>query len=40
MQAIYHNINNKCNNCKKLNVIHNYDNTIKDIINNRSVNIW
>ena len=27
-------------NCKKLNVIHIYDNTIKNIINNRSVNIW
>ena len=26
-------------NCKKLNTIHNYDNTIKNIINNRSVNI-
>ena len=26
-------------NCKKLNVIHNYDKTIKNI-NNRSVNIW
>ena len=31
---------NISNNCKKLNVIHNYDNTIKNIINNRSVNIW
>ena len=27
-------------NCKKLNVIHNYDNTINNIINNRSVTIW
>ena len=27
-------------NCKQLNVIHNYDNTIKNIINNRLVNIW
>ena len=27
-------------NCKELNVIHNYDNTITNIINNRSVNIW
>ena len=37
------NISNNCRtrgNCKKLNVIHNYDNTIKNIINNRSVNIW
>ena len=37
------NISNICRtrgNCKKLNVIHNYDNTIKNIINNRSVNIW
>ena len=36
-------ISNNCRtrgNCKKLNVIHNYDNTIKHIINNRSVNIW
>ena len=36
------NISNKCRtigNCKILNVIHNYDNTIKNIINNRSVNI-
>ena len=37
------NISNDCRtrcNCKKLNVIHNYDNTIKNIINNISVNIW
>ena len=37
------NISNNCRtrgNCKKLNVIHNYDKTIKNIINNRSVNIW
>ena len=37
------NISNNCRtrgNCKKLNVIHNYDNTIKNIINNISVNIW
>ena len=37
------NISNNCRtrgNYKKLNVIHNYDNTIKNIINNRSVNIW
>ena len=37
------NISNNCrtrDNFKKLNVIHNYDNTIKNIINNRSVNIW
>ena len=37
------NISNNCRtrgNCKKLNVIHNYDNTIKNIINIRSVNIW
>ena len=27
-------------NCKNLNVIHNYDNTVKNIINNRSDNIW
>ena len=36
------NISNNCRtrgNCKKLNVTHNYDNTIKNIINNRSVNI-
>ena len=26
-------------NCTKLNVIHNYDNIIKNIINNRSVNV-
>ena len=32
------NISNNCrtrSNCKKLNVIHNYDNIIKNIINNR-----
>ena len=37
------NILNNCRtigNYKKLNVIHNYDNIIKNIINNRSVNIW
>ena len=37
------NISNNCStrgNCKILNVIHNYDNIIKNIINNRSVNIW
>ena len=37
------NISNNCRtrgNCKKLNVIHNYDNTIKNIINNLSDNIW
>ena len=37
------NISNNCRtrgNCKKLNVIHNSDNTIKNIINNRLVNIW
>ena len=38
------NISNNCStrgNCKKLNVIHNSDNSIlKNIINNRSVNIW
>ena len=36
------NISNNCRtrgNCKQLNVIHNYDNTIKNIINNR-FNIW
>ena len=27
-------------NCKKLNVMHNYDNTITNIINNIPVNIW
>ena len=35
-------ISNNCrtrSNCEKLNIIHNYDNTIKNIINNRSVNI-
>ena len=34
-------ISNNCRtrgNCKKLNVIHNYDNTITNLINNRSVN--
>ena len=37
------NISNICRtigNCKQLNVIHNYDNTINNIINNRSVNIY
>ena len=37
------NISNNCRirgNCKKLNVMHNSDNSIKNIINNRSVNIW
>ena len=37
------NISNNCRtrgNCKQLNAIHNYDNKIKNIINNRSVNIW
>ena len=37
------NISNNCRtrgNCKKLNVIHNSDNTITNLINNRSVNIW
>ena len=37
------NISNNCRtigNCKQLNVIHNYDNTITNIINNRSVYIW
>ena len=36
------NISNNCRtrgNCKTLNIIHNYDNTIKNIINNISVNI-
>ena len=36
-------ISNNCRtrgNCTKLNVIHDYDNTINNIINNRSVNIW
>ena len=37
------NISNNCRsrgNCKKLNVIHNYDNIVINIINNRSVNTW
>ena len=37
------NISNNCRtrgNYKKVNVIHNYDNIIKNIINNRLVNIW
>ena len=37
------NISNNCRtrgNCKQLNLIHNYNNAIKNIINNRSVNIW
>ena len=36
------NISNKCRtrgNCKQLNIIHNYDNIIKNIINYRSVNM-
>ena len=35
------NISNNCRsrgNCKKLNVLHNYDNIVINIINNRSVN--
>ena len=35
------NISNNCRTrYKKLNVIHNYDNTITNIINNRLVNVW
>ena len=36
------NISNNCItrcNCKQLNIIYNYDNTTKNIINNRSINI-
>ena len=27
-------------NCKKINIIHNYNNTIINLINNTSLNIW